>query len=414
MRAIIRLFLREWRYLLKRPRTLVLMVLVPLFVTFLCGESYEQGYFENLKMGVVDYSYSKQTREVVEAFRQSPYFDVVGYYNDEDEISEAMKDGEIVGCLVFPPDFTKKLQLGQQAEVLLGSNAVNMGYGSTINLKGSEVIGTVSTQLAAKSLVASGSTVDEAVAAMNPIGFYTRQWYNPTNNFSYFLTFGFVAATVQQVLVYFAALSLAREKTSGHLDEVRAITKSSAVQVLVKTAVYLAISLAAWAACSLLICKGYGIPMRGDMQVWLAYSALFLLAVIAMGQLFSAIMPNPVLATSLSLVFTSPSLVLSGYTWPAMSLPGPYQGLAQVFPLTHFVIGYRNVALTGCGVEAVGHDMAVLGGISVCCLALSIIIWRFKLDWHEKKKRAAQAGGKEAPETGEPAAAEPCIQEGTT
>lgn len=403
MKAIVKLFLREWKYLLKRPRTLILMVLVPLFVTFLCGESYSQGYFADLKMGVVDHSYSKQTREIVEAFRQSPYFDVVGYYNDEEEISEAMKDGEIVGCLIFPPDFSRKLQLGQQAEVLLGSNAVNMGYGSTINLKGSEVLGTVSTEMAVKSLVAKGDTVEEALAAMNPVGFYTRQWYNPTNNFSYFLTFGFVAATVQQVLVYFAAISLAREKTSGHLEEIRSITKSSTVQVLVKTAVYLMISLAAWAACSLVIYRGYGIPMRGGIAVWLVYSALFLLAVIAMGQLFSAVMPNPVLATSLSLVFTSPSLVLSGYTWPTMALPGLYQKLAQVFPLTHFVIGYRNVALTGCGFEAVRHDLAVLGGISIGCLVLSIAIWRLKMEFYEKKGRAAGMAEKpemlEEPET---------------
>lgn len=412
MRAIGKLFLREWKYLIKRPRTLILMVLVPLFVTFLCGESYSQGYFADLKMGVVDYSYSKQTREIVEAFRQSPYFDIVGYYNDEDEVSEAMKDGEIVGCLIFPSDFTRKLQLGQQAEVLLGSNAVNMGYGSTINLKGSEVLGTVSTQMAVKSLVAKGDTVEDALAAMNPVGFYTRQWYNPTNNFSYFLTFGFVAATVQQVLVYFAAISLAREKTSGHLDEIRSITKSSAIQVLVKTAVYLIISLAAWAACSFVITRVYGIPMRGEPTVWLAYSALFLLAVIAMGQLFSAVMPNPVLATSLSLVFTSPSLVLSGYTWPTMALPELYQWLAQVFPLTHFVIGYRNAALTGCGFEAIGREMAVLGGISVACLVLSIVVWRLKMEHYEKKKRTAQAGASIEPETaadaeeGEPAAVE--------
>lgn len=100
-------------------------------------------------------------------------------------------------------DFTRKMQLGQQAEVLLGSSAVNMGYGSTINLKGSEVLGTVSTQIAVKSLVAKGETVDDALATMNPVSFYTRQWYNPTNNFSYFLVYGFVAATVQQVLILF-------------------------------------------------------------------------------------------------------------------------------------------------------------------------------------------------------------------
>ena len=137
MKNAVKLFLREWKYLLKRHRSLVLMVLVPIFVTCICGSGYGKGYFSDLKMGVVDYSYTKQTREVVEAFRQSPYFDVVGYYNDEDEIAEAMRDGEIVGCLIFPADFTRKMQLGQQAEVLLGSSAVNMGYGSTINLKGS-------------------------------------------------------------------------------------------------------------------------------------------------------------------------------------------------------------------------------------------------------------------------------------
>ena len=112
MKNAVKLFLREWKYLLKRPRSLVLMVLVPIFVTCICGSGYGKGYFSDLKMGVVDYSYTKQTREVVEAFRQSPYFDVVGYYNDEDEIAEAMRDGEIVGCLIFPADFTRKMQLG--------------------------------------------------------------------------------------------------------------------------------------------------------------------------------------------------------------------------------------------------------------------------------------------------------------
>lgn len=381
-----KLFLRECRYVRQRPRILVLMLLIPLFVAFICGSSYQKGYFSDLKMGVVDNSYSKQTREVVEAFRQSPYFDIVGYYEDEEAIAEAMRDGEIVGCIIFPADFTKKIQLGQQAEVLLGSNAVNMGYGSTINLKGSEVLGTVSTQMAVKSLVAKGETVGDALAAMNPVGFYTRQWYNPTNNFSYFLTFGFVIATVQQVLVYFAAISLVREKESGHLGELCGITKNAPLQVLAKCAVYFLISLAAWLLCSLMIRWVYDVPMEGSPVVWLVYSSLFLLAVIAMGQFFSSFAPNPVLATSLALVFTSPSLVLSGYTWPTIALPALYKLLAQVFPLTHFVLGYRNVALMGCGFAAIAKEMCILGGIIVVCLGLSCLIWQKRLARMEQAK----------------------------
>ena len=316
---------------------------------------------------------------------------MVGYYNDEDEIAEAMRDGEIVGCLIFPADFTRKMQLGQQAEVLLGSSAVNMGYGSTINLKGSEVLGTVSTQIAVKSLVAKGETVDDALATMNPVSFYTRQWYNPTNNFSYFLVYGFVAATVQQVLIYFAAISLVREKESGHLDEMQSISKSAPLQVLVKCLVYFLISLAAWAICSAIIRWGYAIPMRGSLLLWFVYSSLFLLSIVALGQFFSAVMPNPIVATSISLVFTSPSLVLSGYTWPTMALPAFYQKIGQVFPLTHFVIGYRNVALMGCGFSAVKKEQLLLGGIIVVCLTLSCVIWQLRLNRIEKKKQGTVA-----------------------
>lgn len=266
-----------------------------------------------------------------------------------------------------------------------------MGYGSTINLKGSEVLGTVSTQIAVKSLVAKGETVDDALATMNPVSFYTRQWYNPTNNFSYFLVYGFVAATVQQVLIYFAAISLVREKESGHLDEMQSISKSAPLQVLVKCLVYFLISLAAWAICSAIIRWGYAIPMRGSLLLWFVYSSLFLLSIVALGQFFSAVMPNPIVATSISLVFTSPSLVLSGYTWPTIALPAFYQKIGQVFPLTHFVIGYRDVALMGCGFSAVKKELLLLGGIIVVCLTLSCIIWQLRLNRIEKKKQGTVA-----------------------
>lgn len=386
MRSAIRLFFREWLYLLKRPRSLVLMILVPLFVTFICGSSYEKGYFSDLKMGVVDYSYTAKTREVVEAFHQSQYFEIVGYYENEEQLELAMKNGEIVGCLIFPEDFTKNLQQGRQATVLLGSNAANMGYGSTINARGAEVLGTVSAQMAVKNLVAKGSTVDDALAKVNPVGFYTRQWYNPTNSFSYFLTFGFVIATVQQVLIYFAAISLIREKESGKLGEIRGV--HPIFQVIIKALVYFIIAMGTWAACTWLMVNQYGIPMRGSTEVWLAYSALFLLSIITLGQLFSSILPNPVFATSFSLGLTSPSLVLSGYTWPTMAFTGFYQKLAQVFPLTHFALGYRNVALIGCGFEAIREEMITLGCISGGCLILSCIIWTIRVKLIAKKERA--------------------------
>lgn len=385
MISAIRLFFREWLYLLKRPRSLVIMIFIPIFVTCLCGSCYEKGYFSDLKIGIVDYSYSAKTREVVEAFRQSPYFDIVGYYENEEQLETALKNGEIVGCLIFPEDFTVNLQQGRQAQVLLGSNAVNMSYGSTINARGSEVLGTVSAQIAVKSLVAKGATVDDALAKMNPVGFYTRQWYNPTNNFGYFLSFGFIIATLQQVLIYFAAISLIREKESGNLGELK--NANPILQVLVKAVVYYIIAMGTWAACTWIMVNKYGIPMKADREVWFVYSSLFVLTIITMGQFFSSILPNPVFATSLPLALTSPSLALSGYSWPTMALTGFYQKLAQVFPLTHFALGYRDMSLMGTGFEAIHHEMIVLCCISGGCFILSCLIWYIRVKHILKKEQ---------------------------
>lgn len=381
MKAFLKVFFRECWYLLKNPRLLVLLIAVPIFVTCLCGSAYEKGYFSDLKIGVVDYSYSKQTREITEAFRQSSYFDVVGYYADEAEVEQAMQNDEIVGCLIFPADFTRNLQLGQQAEVLLGSNASNMGYGSTINIKGSEILGTISTQIAVKSLVAEGETTQDALATMNPVGFYTRQWYNPTNHFGFFLNFGFIAATLQQVLIFLAAASFSREKKEEGFAEIQQTGGGAIAQVTAKCSVYFLIALGTWLVCSLLLCWVYAIPMKGEWQVWLAYSAAFLLSITALGQLFSVLAPDVLLATSMSLVISSPSLVLSGYTFPTVALPAFYQKLAQIFPMTHFSIGYRNMALTGCGFEAVGREVLILTIIGIAALLLTMLLW------HRKRKK---------------------------
>ena len=74
-----------------------------------------------------------------------------------------------------------------------------------------------------------------------------------------------------------------------------------------------------------------------------------------------------------------------------MALPASYQKIGQVFPLTHFVIGYRNVALMGCGFSAVKKELLLLGGIIVVCLTLSCVIWQLRLNRIEKKKQGTVA-----------------------
>jgi ABC-2 type transport system permease protein len=112
--------------------------------------------------------------------------------------------------------------------------------------------------------------------------------------------------------------------------------------------------------------------------------SIFTLACMFIGMLFSLAIPNQLKATELLMVLATPSFLLSGYTWPFEAMPTLIQRFSNLLPLTHFLQGFRRIAIYRGTVEDIQPQLMALTWISVVCLVLMIVLLQVKIQRQQK------------------------------
>ena len=123
--------LRELWLLVKDPRGIFMFLVAPLLMNIVVCGAFQNGIVNHIPLAAVEMSSSAKTRELIRAFDESDRFDVTLVLQDLDEAKQKMEEGEVYGIIVIPADYTRSLQLGQQAEVLVGINSANNLVGNS-------------------------------------------------------------------------------------------------------------------------------------------------------------------------------------------------------------------------------------------------------------------------------------------
>ncbi len=123
--------LRELWLLVKDPRGIFMFLVAPLLMNIVVCGAFQNGIVNHIPLAAVEMSSSAKTRELIRAFDVSDRFDVTLVLQDLDEAKQKMEEGEVQGIIVIPADYTRSLQLGQQAEVLVGINSANNLVGNS-------------------------------------------------------------------------------------------------------------------------------------------------------------------------------------------------------------------------------------------------------------------------------------------
>ena len=118
------LFVKEFHQIRRNRRLVVLLIIPPTLNIILFGLALNPD-FENLRLGVVDYSRTPESRELVSAFAEALVFRVNAYYASPDEMGRAISKGELNAGLVIPRDFAEKRARRETAGVQLLVDAVN-------------------------------------------------------------------------------------------------------------------------------------------------------------------------------------------------------------------------------------------------------------------------------------------------
>jgi ABC-2 type transport system permease protein len=362
---------KEFRQLGRDRRTLLTLLFVPSFLLLLYGYALNFD-IRNIPLAVQDNDRSTASREVISAFVNSGYFDLVGDVAGDREIEAVLDRGDARAVLVIPGRFGDQVAAGSPTTIQLIINGDNANTATTVMGYGVNLLAAMSARYELQARLASPAG---PVLTVEP-----RIWYNPELRSALFLVPGLIAYIAMLTAVVSTALSIVREKEVGTMEQVRMSPIGPLSYVIGKTIPHFVVSLASSMAIVALAMLLFGLPMRGSWLLLLTAVSLFLVGALAFGLLISTIAETQQVAFQLALLTSYlPTLMLSGFIFPISSMPQPLQNVTTVVPAKYFLTALRGVVLKGVGVEVLWPQLAALSVFAVVIVGLASL--RLRRQW---------------------------------
>jgi ABC-2 type transport system permease protein len=118
------LMLKELRQIRRNRRLVLSLIVPPLLIIIIFGFALNPEV-TGLRLGVVDFSRSAESRELVSALGESRAFTLKGYYSSSDELGSELGKGKLDIGVVILGDFARKRARKETADVQLLLDGVN-------------------------------------------------------------------------------------------------------------------------------------------------------------------------------------------------------------------------------------------------------------------------------------------------
>jgi drug efflux transport system permease protein len=362
---------KELRQIRRDRRTLLILLFVPAFFLLIYGYALNFD-IRHVQLAVQDNDRSSASREVISAFVNSGYFDLIGEAPTPGNIDVLLNRGDARAVLVIPSEFGSDVVSGWPTTVQFIVNGDNANTATTVVGYATGLVNALSERY---ELQARPGSVSGPVLSVEP-----RVWYNSELRSTLFLVPGLIAYIAMLTAVVSTALSVVREKEAGTMEQVRMAPIGPVPYVLGKTAPYFVVSLISSMSIVVAAIVLFDMPMRGSWVVLVGIVSLFLVGALAFGLLISSIAESQQVAFQLALLTSFlPTLMLSGFIFPIASMPTFLQLVTRIVPARYFLVALRGIVLKGVGPADFWPDVVALVVFAVATLTLASV--RVKRQW---------------------------------
>jgi len=367
------LFCKEIAQLI-RNRQLVFTILVPPTVLLLMFGFAFNPNFQNLKVGISDYSNSSASREFIEVFDQTDAFAIAQYYFDWQAMAADLATGRLTVGVTIPPEFDEDIARRRTTQVQVLYDAVDA---NTANIA-SGYINQLISDYNSRQLDKYTNNAS-MVLLRNQLQIQTSVLYNSGLESSWFIVPGMIGAALTAVGTQAALSLVGREKEAGTIEQLM-MTPTSNLEVILAKICPLLLLLTFDSFVALLVGKlVFNLPFRGSLLVFLIMAVLYFWVSISIGILLASFTKSEQQAQLLAF-FTTPSLILlSGAPSPTSAMPNFMQWLSYLDPLRYFVETCRGILLKGVGIEMLWPQALVLLSFATVLMFLSIRQFRHQL-----------------------------------
>lgn len=372
MHKIAAIFRKEWLHIRRDRLTLMMMFMLPVMQLVLFGFAIDMDV-KHMKTLVYNQDHRLQSRELVEQFRNTGYFDIVGEAHSEAEVTQALLSGKAWVGLVIPPDYSRQLLRGHTAEVLVlvdGSNSTVANQALNLSRNIGQLQSFRVLQQRLQRTLGSGVAYQEAVEVR------PKTLFNPDLKSRNFMIPGLLGVIMQLITVMLTSFSIVREREKGTLEQL-VVTPIRPIQVILgKLTPYFLIGILNMLMVIALMVWLFQVPIAGSAWLLMCLSLFFILASLGIGLLISTVAQNQVQALQMTLLVFLPSMMLSGFIFPRESMPALIAVLGYGIPLTYFIEVLRGIVLRGVGLSVLWPQVLPMVMFGLFLIAVSV--WRFR------------------------------------
>jgi len=361
---------------MRRDRlTLGMMLFIPAMQLLLFGYAINTDVM-HLPTVVYDASRQKESREMIDAFQNSKYYDPVYYVNSYQEMAYLIDSGRAKVGLVFPPDFSIKVKRGESAQLQVIVDASDpLVASSAINT--AQAIGQVkSLEIVTKTSGATRSSLTDSL----PVDVRLRAWYNPDLRSAVYIVPGLLGIILLMTNMTITAMAIVRERERGTLEQLIVTPLKRYELIIGKVAPYILVGYVQITLALGIAHLIFRVPIMGSLILLYGVTLLFIIATQGLGIFISTLAKTQQQAMQMSFFVFLPHILLSGFMFPIHAMPAVIKYLTKILPLTYFLEVLRGIILKGNGLDYLWGRLIPLALIGTILITYSVSRFHKKLE----------------------------------
>ena len=354
MNRLLALLKKEFIQMRRDRLTLVILLIMPVVQLIIYGFAINTDV-KHLKTAVFDQSLSAESRELLNSFTASEYFDLIYIEDSFEDVNRRVDAGDAKVGVIIPPDLEENLKHNRQTPVQV-------------------IVDATDSQSAASAIAAAQSigNVKSQEALQEKYGVRVRAWYNQDFVTAFYMVPGIIGVVLTMTMVLITSMAIVREKENGTMEQLIVSPLRPWELILGKIIPYIFVG---YAQITIALFAGiivFNVPVRGSITLLYVLSSLFITASLSLGVLISSCSKTQMQAIQMGVFVLLPSIMLSGFIFPRESMPDFFYYLGNLLPLTYYLQILRGILLKGNGLEIMWPQVMALVIFILLTLGASI------------------------------------------
>lgn len=361
---LIILIIKELQSLLRDPQTRALLIM-PVIVQVILFPLTATLEVKHATVAIFDKDNSVISRELIEKIKHAESFDHVLYVDNQVALRNILEEQKALIAITIPAEFSKHLSQNQSTslQIILDGRHSN------------------SAQIAANYVQQIVQNYAQEISSQlsSPNQLVIRNWYNPTLDYKWFVVPSLVAMITTIGTLIVTALSVAREREQGTLDQLLVSPLHTWQLFVGKTVPALLVGIFQATIVLLIGVFVYQIPFAGSLILFYGCMLSYSISLTGFGLLISSICMTQQQAFIGVFVFVMPTILLSGYVSPVENMPDWLQKVTLINPIRHFIEITKQIYLKDADLLTVLPSIQSLFTISIITLTFAYLLFKRKV-----------------------------------